>query len=148
MGLTGDKIKGKDLAKCGVATNFVSNDKLDKLKEAIIEKSKEDVNLQQIQELVNEYSEIVYSPNDFGFPKSDEISRTFIPDDLNEVFVRLQRLAENGSEAEMAWATKTINSLNSFSPLSLVVTFEQIKRGIKIKTLEEAYNIEAQMVSA
>ena len=148
MGLTGEKIKGKDLAKCGIATNFVTNDKMDKLKETIIEKAKDDITLQQVQDIVNEFSDIVYTPKDFSFPKSDEISRTFIPDDLNEIFVRLQRLVENGSEGEQTWATNTINTLNSFSPLSLVVTFEQIKRGINIKSLEEAYNVEAQMVSA
>lgn len=148
MGLTGEKIKGKDLAKCGVATHFVASDKLETLKTTIIEKSKDDITLQQLQEIVAHYSDVVYSPKDFTFPKGDEIKRTFIPDDLNEIFVRLQRLAENGSEGEQSWAQATLNSLNSFSPLSLVVTFEQIKKGIKVKNLEEAYNIEAQMVSA
>ena len=148
MGLTGEKIKGKDLAKCGVATHFVTSDKLETLKTTIIEKSKDDITLQQLQEIVAHYSDVVYSPKDFTFPKADEIKRTFIPDDLNEVFVRLQRLSENGSEAEQSWAQATLNSLNSFSPLSLVVTFEQIKKGIKVKNLEEAYNIEAQIVSA
>lgn len=148
MALTGEKIKGKDLAKCGVATHFVSSERLENLKSTIIEKSKEDVSLQKLQDIVSEFSEVIYSPKDFWFPKGDEIKRTFIPDDLNEVFTRLQRLIENGSEGEQAWAQNTLNALNSFSPLSLVVTFEQIKKGIKIKSLEEAYNIEAQMISA
>ena len=148
MGLIGEKLKGKDLAKCGLATNFVTSDKLEKLKLAIIEQADEDITLEKVQEIVNEFSEIVYSPDDFSFPKGDEISRTFVPDDMTEIHTRLQRLVENGSEGEQAWATNTLKTLNSFSPLSLIVTLEQIKKGMKIKTLEEAYNIEAQMVSA
>ena len=148
MGLTGYKIKGRDLAKCGVATHFVSSDKLDKLKYTIIEESNNHIDLEKLHQIVQEFSEIVYSPDEFSFPKSDEISRTFIPDDLNEIYTRLNRLVDNCSEGEKEWATKVINTLNTFSPLSLVITLEQLKRGIKIKSLEEAYNMEAQMVSA
>ncbi len=148
MGLTGEKLKGRDLAKCGLATNFVRSEKLDVLKSIIIEKSNENISLEKLQEIVDEFSEVIYSPENFSFPKGDEISRTFVPDDLNEIFSRLQRLEENGSEGEQAWAKKTLDTLNSFSPLSLFVTFEQIKKGIKIHSIEEAYNIEAQMVAA
>jgi|LauGreDrversion4_2_1035121.scaffolds.fasta_scaffold378708_1 3-hydroxyisobutyryl-CoA hydrolase len=148
MALTGEKVKGRDLAKCGLATNFVRSDKMESLKSTIIEKSNEDISLEKLQEIVNEYSDIIYTPENFSFPKSDEISRTFVLDDINEVFTRLHRLIENGSEGEQAWANKTLATLNSLSPFSLVVTFEQIKKGTKIQSLEEAFNIEAQMVSA
>jgi enoyl-CoA hydratase/carnithine racemase len=146
MGLTGDKLRGKDLAKCGVATHFVPLEKIDKMKNAIIEKSG-DISLASIQEIVNHYSELVYSQDNFSFPKSDEINRTFLPDNLDEIYNRLNQLIESGSEGEQTWAANVIKTLDSYSPLSLVVTLEQIKKGIHIKTLEEAYNIEAQMVS-
>ena len=148
MALTGEKLKGKDLAKCGVATNFVKSDKLDVLKSLIIEKSNEDVSLETLQELVNEFSDVVYSPQKFSFPKQDEISRTFVLDDLDQIFKRLHNLSQDGSEAEMLWANNTIKLLNNLSPLSLTITFEQMKRGMEISSLEEAFNIEAQMISA
>jgi 3-hydroxyisobutyryl-CoA hydrolase len=148
MALTGEKVKGRDLAKCGIATNYVPSEKMDSLKSIIIEKSNEDISLEKLQEIVNEYSDIVYSPENFSFPKSDEILRTFVLDDINEIFIRLQRLVENGSEGEQTWAKKTLSSLSRVSPFSLVVTFEQMKKGTIIQSLEEAFNIEAQMVSA
>lgn len=148
MALTGEKIKGKDMAKCGIATNFVKSEKLEVLKSILIEKSNEDISLEGLKELVNEFSDIVYSPQNFYFPKKDEISRTFMVDDLDQIFKRLHHLTQDGSEGEMLWATNTIKLLNNLSPLSLTVTFEQIKRGIEIGSLEEAFNLEAQMISA
>jgi 3-hydroxyisobutyryl-CoA hydrolase len=148
MGLTRERIKGKDLAKCGVATHFVPTDKLESLRKVIIEKVNEDTELPHLQEIVKEFSEIVYNPEEFSFPKYDEIKRTFLVDSLEELMNRLSSLIENGSTEEMEWAKKCINEINSASPISLVVTLEQIKRGMHIKTLEEALNLEAQLIAA
>ena len=148
MGLTGDRLKGKQLAQCGVATHFVSQEKFEKLRNTLIEKVNEESDLTHLQEIVRDFAELEYTPEQFDFPKYEEIKRTFVIDSLEELFSRLQNLADNGSEEESKWANKALNSMNSASPISLVVTYEQIKRGIKIKSLEEAFNLEAQLIAA
>ena len=148
MGLTGDKIKGRDLAKCGVATHFVPQEKMEKLKTALIEKSGEYADLKRVQSIVNEFAEITYDPEQFTFPRSDEIKRTFSVDNIEGVIARLQHTIEDGSEDEKVWAGNVLKIIQKSSPISIIVTFEQIKRGILMKSIDEAYNLEAQLCSA
>lgn len=148
MALIGDRIKGVDLAKCGVATHFVPSKNLEELKKTLVEKCDEEIDLPKLESIVKEYSDLVYSPENFDFPKLDEIRRTFLLDSLDELFERLDNLVQNGSEDEKNWASTMIKNLNRVSPISLVVTFEQMKRGVNIKTIEEAFNLEAQLVAA
>lgn len=147
MGLTGQKLRGKDLAKCGVATHFVPQDKLDSLKHAIIEKVDENTDVDSLNEIVKHYAEIVYSPDIFSFPNYDEIKRTFAVDSLDDLYKRLDVMTQDGSDEEKKWATNILKTLNRASPISLAVTLEQVKRGITLKSIEEAFNIEAQIVS-
>lgn len=148
MGLTGDRLKGKQLTQCGLATHFVSQDKIEKLRNTLIEKVNDDSDVAHLQEIVRDFADLEYTPEQFDFPKYEEIKRTFMIDSLDELFGRLQNLADNGSEEESKWASNALNSMNNSSPISLVVTYEQIKRGIKIKSLEEAFNLEAQLIAA
>jgi 3-hydroxyisobutyryl-CoA hydrolase len=148
MGLTGDRLKGKEITQCGLATHFVTQEKLDKLRNVLIEKVNEESDVEFLKELVREFSELEYNPENFDFPKYEEIKRNFMIDSLDELFGRLQNLSDNGSQEESKWATNALNAMNYASPISLVVTYEQIKRGIKIKSLEEAFNLEAQLIAA
>jgi 3-hydroxyisobutyryl-CoA hydrolase len=148
MGLTGDRLKGKDITKCGLATHFVSHNKLEQLRNVLLEKVNEDTELEHLQGIVSEFADLEYNPENFDFPKYEEVKRTFMIDSLEELFGRLQNLAENGSQEEVAWASNALNYMNNASPISLVVTYEQIKRGIKINSLEEAFNLEAQLIAA
>jgi enoyl-CoA hydratase/carnithine racemase len=52
-----------------------------------------------------------------------------------------------GEENEKVWSKKVLDTLNQMSPISLAVTLEQIKRGLEIKSIEEAFNVEAQLVA-
>src|SRR5690242_19090243 len=116
MGLTGEKIKGKESAKSGVATNYVTREKLEKLKTAIIEKPTEDTALKNVQNIVSEFAEITYSTENFSFPRSEEIQRTFIVDSLEEVYQRLNNLIEKGSEDEKQWAQNILKIFEKSSP--------------------------------
>jgi len=153
LGLTGDRIKGKDLARCGLATHYVPLDKFENLKADLIESTNENTNLKSLTDIVNKHSEIVFNSSSFSFPRMEEIKSVFKLEsdsitDLVKIFERLENLSVNGSESEIGWAANTIKLLKNASPLSLVITLEQLKRGINIKTLEDAFNIEAQMVAA
>ena len=147
MGLTGDKLKGKDLAHSGIATHFVPKDKFDILRKDIIEQANGDTNLENLKEIVQSYSDVTYSPEDYTFPSMNEIHRTFHIDSLDEIHNRLGVMLENGSDSEKLWATKILNVLNRCSQISQAIVMEQIKRGIKMTNIEDAYNLEAQLVA-
>jgi 3-hydroxyisobutyryl-CoA hydrolase len=148
LGLTGDKLKGKDLAYSGIATHYVPKDKFESLKKDIIEKSNGETNLENLKEIVESYSEVTYSAENFTFPNIHEIHRTFHIDSMEELHNRLTVMLENGSDSEKLWAKKTLNTLKRVSQISQAVVLEQIKRGINLKSIEDAYNLEAQLVAA
>jgi 3-hydroxyisobutyryl-CoA hydrolase len=148
MGLTGERLKGRDLAKCGVATHFVPMEKIENMKNAIIENVDKDTDLKKIQSIVKEYSEIIFTPENFEFPKYNNVKKVFIPDSLENIVKRLINLIQTGSEEDKSWASKHLDYLNSCSQISLAVALEQIKRGMHIKSKEEAFNLEAQIVAA
>lgn len=150
MALTGDRIKGLDLVKCGIATHFVPSENLEELKKAIIEKaSSQYVNDKDIFSVIKNFSEHIFEEKTFELEKEDEIRRIFdLDQDIDEIFEKLQLLKETGSETESQWAQKCLDSLNKASPISLVVTMEQMRRGAQFKNIEEAYNLEAQLVAA
>jgi len=72
--------------------------------------------------------------------------KVFQLDSLSNVFSRLNEIVEKGEDENKNWAANIIKNLNAYSPTSLVLHFEQMKRGLKIKSLEEAYEIELQLI--
>jgi hypothetical protein len=77
-----------------------------------------------------------------------EIHRTFHIDTMEDLHNRLSVMLENGSDSEKLWAKKVLNTLSRVSQISQAVVLEQIKRGIKLQNIEDAYNLEAQLVAA
>jgi 3-hydroxyisobutyryl-CoA hydrolase len=161
LGLTGDKVQGKDLAISGVATHYIKEDKFAKLKEILIEKVNSKTNKENLKALISENSDITFSQDKFAFNNFEAIKYAFKPDSLEGIFTRLNNLVLNKfndekeekliksfyNENTKTWAEKCLKSLNSHSPLSLVITLELLKRGQKLSNIEEAFNLEAQLVS-
>jgi 3-hydroxyisobutyryl-CoA hydrolase len=147
VGLSGDRIKGKDLAKCGYATHYVNLENLEKLKAELITKANGSTTLESITNICNSFSDFTYTPKEYSYSKSEMINKIFKLDSLIENVERLKALEKNGLEAEKLWATTTLTNFAKFSPTSMHVTFEQIKRGASIKSIEEAFNVEAQLIS-
>lgn len=148
MGLTGFKLKGKDLALSGVATHYVPLDKVESMKKAIIQNTNEDTDLNKLDEIISPFAELKFQAENFSFPHSEDIKKTFLVDSLPDVYKRLETLIETGSEGEAKWAKQQIDTLNKISPISAVVVMEQIKKGLELKSLEEAFNLEAQLVAS
>jgi len=147
LGLTGDKIKGKDLAFCGVATHYVPKNNFENLKKDIIQNVNEETNLEKLKEIVKSHSEVVYTEDKFSFPNIKEIHRIFAIDTMDDLHKRLLNLFENGSDSEKLWAKNILGVLSKASQISQAVVLEQIKRGIQFTSIEEAYNLEAQLVA-
>ncbi len=147
MGLTGEKLKGEELVKCGVATHYVKQENFDKLRNHLKEKVNSEMTVDDVSNLVKDLSDITYSSDKFEFPNSNLIEKVFDGNTLEEIYSKLQNMAIYGDENEKVWSKKILDTLNKMSPISLAVTLEQIKRGLDIKSIEEAFNIEAQLVS-
>ena len=147
MGLTGEKLKGEELVKCGVATHYVKQENFDKLRGYLKEKVNSEMSVDDISNLIKELSERTYSSDKFEFPNFNLIEKVFDGNTLEDIYSKLQNMAIYGDENEKVWSKKVLDTLNKMSPISLAVTLEQIKRGLDIKSIEEAFNIEAQLVS-
>ncbi len=111
-GLTGERLKGKDLVKCGLATHFVTQEKLDQLKQKILESVDENTNLQKMNQLCSSYSEIIFKEKDFSLNKLDEIINVFQLDSLSNVFGRLNEIVEKGEEGDQNWAANIQSGKN------------------------------------
>lgn len=57
LGLTGHRLKSKDLVKWGVATHFVDSDKLESLKTHLINQVSHDTSTADIEAIINQYSD-------------------------------------------------------------------------------------------
>ena len=136
------------MAYSGIATHYVPKDKFDNLKKDIIEKSNDQTNLENLREIVQSYSEVNYSAENYTFPNMHEIHRTFQIDTMEDLHNRLSVMLENGSDSEKLWAVKVLKTLNRASQISQAVVLEQIKCGIKLQNIEDAFNLEAQLVAA
>lgn len=159
LGFTGEKISGKELAVTGIATHFVKEEGLDKLKKAIIDQVDSKLNKDALNAIIAENTDMAYNPTHFSFPNLEAIKYVFKPDTIQSIFSRLKVLAEGSqssknqeiehllNESTKTWAEKTINVLNRQSPLSLSVILELLKRGQKFANIEEAFELEIQLVN-
>ena len=145
VGLTGHKIKGKELVKCGVATHFMTNDQYKMFKESLIKAVTKNSTNEEIILLCNSFSDVVYSKKDFYFENEDFINKVFQLDSLQNIVNRLKDFELNGNEREKKLSNNILSIFAKSSPISMIVYFEQHIRGCKIKTREEAYNIESQL---
>lgn len=90
---------------------------------------------------------MTYSDDKFSFPNIDEIHRIFAIDTMEDLHKRLLNMFENGSDTEKLWAKNVLGTLSRASQISQAVVLEQIKRGVQFTSIEEAFNLEAQLVA-
>jgi 3-hydroxyisobutyryl-CoA hydrolase len=159
LGLTGEKLKGKELAQSGIATHYVQEDKFSKLKDLIIQKVDEQINLDKLSSLISQNSDYTYSTTTFSLNNSERIKYVFKLDSVSKIYERLNKIINNklentkelnadlSSEESRKWAEKTKSTLDKQSPLSLCVIFELLKRGLEMHSIDEAYDVEAQVVA-
>jgi 3-hydroxyisobutyryl-CoA hydrolase len=143
VGLTGMKIKGKESTLYGVSTHYVKKENIEPLKNEIIEKINDSTDLNILLNIIESFSEIIYSQDKFSFPNQKLIEEIFIMDSIQNIFSRLEAYAAKGSdENEAHFAKETLDTLNKMSPISLVVFLELCKRSMNFSSIEQAYELE------
>lgn len=114
LALTGDRLKGVDVFKSGVATHFVAADKLDSLHTALTEIKNSD----EIEGVLEHYSS-QNTPDAAFEPNLDNINECFSGDSVETI---MEALTKNRSE----WSAKHLKTMNRVSPFSLKVTHRML----------------------
>ncbi|VVC93581.1 3-hydroxyisobutyryl-CoA hydrolase, mitochondrial [Leptidea sinapis] len=120
LGLTGDRLKGKDVVKSGIATHFVSSKRLYEL-EKLLSRCTSDV---EVQSLLNKFNE---PPEEFSLaPNIKHINYCFAASTVEEIIERLEKVKNE-------WSNKTIENLLQMCPGSLKITLRALQRGAQLE---------------
>lgn len=134
LGLTGFRLKGRDVQKAGVATHYVESSCLEEMeKELSTCKTIDDIDrtLQKFASLFKDDSEFILQPH------IKQIEKAFGADTVEQI---IKNLHNDASE----WAMSTLKLLSKMSPTSLKVTLRQLQLG-KTMTLRECLQMEFRL---
>ncbi len=140
LGVTGHRLKGKDLLNWGIATHFIEQEKIDQLYLDLKAGVNKSSNFESISGIVDNLS--THGEEAKEVPNQTEIEYCFKPDSIVDTWDRLEKVAEGGVEGlNPEFGQKTLKTLSRFSPISMAVSFEEIVRGQHL-TLQEAFIME------
>ncbi|KAK8729894.1 hypothetical protein OTU49_008377 [Cherax quadricarinatus] len=141
LALTGQRLKGHDVLKAGVATHICDSERIPELEKSLLNLTSNYP--EDIAAVLNKFSEEATFSKDEPFslqPVLSKIQSCFSGTSVEEIISNLEK--QDGSE----WAQKQLSILKKSSPTSLKVTFEQIERGAQL-TLQECLSMEHRIVS-
>ena len=139
LGLTGHRLKAKELLQWGVATNYIETDKLPELYDDVLKNTHDGSSLEEIQEIVDHHSESV--SEEANIPEKT-INYCFKPTSAHDIVERLTEVSTgkvSGLDSELAG--KWLKTIRKFSPISCAVVAEQIIRGADM-TLADVFDME------
>lgn len=131
LALTGNRLKGEDVKRTGIATHFIRASDLAHLEEKIFKSN--DLSYQSIDKILESICEDVQ-----GEYASEKISKIF---QLNRTIEEIiNELEADNSE----WSNKQLALLSKMSPTSLKITLKQLQLG-QCLNLKEAFELEHQL---
>ncbi|XP_071603912.1 3-hydroxyisobutyryl-CoA hydrolase, mitochondrial [Heliangelus exortis] len=141
LGLTGARLKGRDVLKAGIATHFVESEKLPALEKDLI--ALKSPSKENIADLLNSYHVKSKADQEKEFvldEHMEKINSIFSANSMEEIF---KRLKQDGSP----FATKQLETLNKMSPTSLKITLRQLREGASM-SLQEVLTMEYRLSQA
>lgn len=136
LGLTGFRLKGRDVQKAGVATHYVESSKIPELEEELTTCQNDG----QVNKTLYKYSSLFKDTTEFVLKENlERIDKCFAGNSVEEIYKNLE---EDGS----SWANKTLQTMQKMSPLSMKVTHKQLDLG-KNMTLRECLQMEFRMAT-
>lgn len=136
LGLTGFRLKGRDVQKAGVATHFVESSSLEELENELVQCK----NTADIDKTLNKFASLAKDSSEFVLqPHLKQIEKAFGGETVEEIALRLH---DDGSE----WAMSTLKLISKMSPTSLKVTLRQLQLG-KTMTLRECLQMEFRLAA-
>ncbi|XP_055587179.1 3-hydroxyisobutyryl-CoA hydrolase, mitochondrial isoform X1 [Uranotaenia lowii] len=117
LGLTGFRLKGKDVLKAGVATHYVDSKDIEALQQALFATN----NSTEVANVLEKFN--VKDNSEFVLAKHlKQINECFSGETIEAI---ISNLNKDGSD----WAKSTLNTLSKMSPTSLKVTKKQLEIG-------------------
>ncbi|CRK88952.1 CLUMA_CG002549, isoform A [Clunio marinus] len=136
LGLTGFRLRGRDVQKAGVATHFVDSSHIGELENDLYNCK----NSNDIDETLYKYSSLSKDNSEFVLkPHLKQIEKYFGKDTVEDI---VKALHSDGSE----WAISTLKLISKMSPTSLKVTLRQLQLG-KTMTLRECLQMEYRLAA-
>ncbi|XP_043104187.1 3-hydroxyisobutyryl-CoA hydrolase, mitochondrial [Puntigrus tetrazona] len=141
LGLTGFRLKGRDVQRVGLATHFVQSDKIASLEKDLVDlKSPSDSDVVQLLDSYQQQSNLDAEKPFVLQEQTEAIDRLFSAGSMEEI---MENLKKDGS----AFALKQIETLAKMSPTSLKLTFRQIQDGARM-SLQEVLVMEYRLSQA
>lgn len=149
LALTGARLKGDDLIYAGIATHFIPSERLNELKQALI-----DATNNSTQSLGDCVAGVLMSFHD-GKVNLD-LDKAFLSKNRKEIdqaFDGKQSVEDivstlESMKSDSQFAKTTLETLKQMSPTSLKVTLEALIRGSKVQSIEAALDMEYRMSQA
>ncbi|CAN4112282.1 unnamed protein product [Withania somnifera] len=123
-GLTGSRLDGAEMLACGLATHFVSSDKLPLLEQALVKVNTSDPNA--ISAIISRFSHIPKLKEESPYHRMKIINRCFSQRKTEEIISTLESEALDKKDD---WISSTIQSLKKASPTSLKISLRSIREG-------------------
>ncbi|CAI2371968.1 unnamed protein product [Moneuplotes crassus] len=139
LGLTGHRLKAKDLLKWGVATNYIETSNLPSLYEDVLKHTNKDSKFEEIKEIVDSHSDTTLEGEEIP---EETINYCFKPSSVHNIINRLTEVSEGKVDGlDSGLASKWLKTIRRYSPISCGVVTEQILRG-KSMTLDDVFKME------
>lgn len=157
-GLVGIKIGSEECVKTGLSTHHINSKDIPNLIESVKLYSKYIKNYNHLEKIVSKYCKVKYNKENFFFAYENLISKIFICDSLEFIFMRLENEIEIvriylqsksildrdfiDLQKEYEFLKGIKKSLKNCSPLSLYIYFEYFKLGKKCNHILEVFRID------
>ncbi|NXS83277.1 HIBCH protein, partial [Erpornis zantholeuca] len=141
LGLTGFRLKGRDVLKAGIATHFVESEKLPALEKDLI--ALKSPSKEKIADLLNSYHMkcTVDQEKEFVLDEHmEKINSLFSANSMEEI---VKKLKQDGSP----FAMKQLEAINKMSPTSLKLTLRQLREGASM-SLQDVLRMEYRLSQA
>ncbi|PHT64400.1 3-hydroxyisobutyryl-CoA hydrolase 1 [Capsicum annuum] len=109
---------------CGLATHFVSSDKLPPLEQALVKVNTSDPDA--ISAIISHFSHIPKLKDESPYHKMKIINRCFSRRTIEEI---ISTLESEALDTKGDWISSTIQSLKKSSPISLKISLRSIREG-------------------
>ncbi|XP_015063826.1 3-hydroxyisobutyryl-CoA hydrolase 1-like [Solanum pennellii] len=123
-GLTGSRLDGAEMLACGLATHFVSSDKLPLLEQALVKVNSSDPDA--ISAIISCFSHTPNLKEESPYHKMKIINHCFSRRTIEEIISTLESEALDKKDE---WISSTIQSLKKASPTSLKISLRSIREG-------------------
>ncbi|CAH9107956.1 unnamed protein product [Cuscuta europaea] len=124
LGLTGSRLDGAEMVASGLATHFVSSERLSSLEEALHNSNSSDPVI--ISAIISEFSQVPKLREKSTYNQLKIINRCFSQRTVEEIIFALESEAANNEDD---WISSAIQSLKKASPTSLRISLRSIREG-------------------